>query len=161
MTSIMLRLLFFFSTLNQYQASSWWTCCSWWWWSPTCWRSWSPSPNQTPSRWSSSKMRSNTSWMRRALTRRWVRTQMWRFYSGRLNVMCSVIKERLFAGSIRRRRRSETMRELRPRRAAPRWTWEGRAAAEVRLCWCSRGFLCRCNCDLPTILIFPVCEMMF
>ena len=30
------------------------------------------------------------------------------------------IRERLFAGSIRRRRRSETMREPRPRRAAPR-----------------------------------------
>ena len=57
--------------------------------------------------------------------------QTWRFYPGGLNVKCrhvifsisseggDRIKERLFAGSIRRRRRSETMRELRPWPAAP------------------------------------------
>ena len=116
----------------------------------------------------------NTNWTRPAPTRQRVRRQTWRFYPGGLNVKCIMlfifsisseggnrIKERLFAGSMRRRRRSETMREMRPWPAAPRWTWEGRAAAEARLCWCSMGFLRRCNCDLSTILIFPVSEMMF
>ena len=137
-------------------------CADWkfktWWTEPKETSNWTA--RGLSNRWSSSKMRSNTSWTRRALTRRRARTQTWRFYPGGLkcrHVIFSIsseggdrIKERFFAGSIRRRRRSETMREL-------RWTWEGRAAAEIRLCWCSRGFLCR----WPTILIFPVCEMMF
>ena len=58
---------------------------------PTCWRSWSPSSRQMPSRWSSSKMRWNTNWTRPAPTRQRVRRQTWRFYPGGLNVKCIML----------------------------------------------------------------------